>query len=247
MVVEIPRWTNAKMEISKQETLNPIRQDFKNNKLRFVHNIFPYYGYIWNYGCLPQTWEDPNHLDESTKKKGDNDPLDVCEIGSIKQERGDVIVVKVLGSLGLIDEDEADWKLIVIDVNDPLAKVLNDISDVNKNIPGLSDATRDWFKVYKVPAGKPVNKFALNGEFMDRNFTIDLIEKAHTAWNKLIHSYHVGRDISILNTTLNNSHTINDEKANSVLIEQTTRTTPEKSKIDLVEVEQTHYIDRSKV
>ena len=56
MVVEVPRWTNSKMEISKKEELNPIVQDVKKNILRFVHNIFPYHGYIWNYGALPQTW-----------------------------------------------------------------------------------------------------------------------------------------------------------------------------------------------
>ena len=26
MVVEVPRWTNAKLEISKEETFNPIKQ-----------------------------------------------------------------------------------------------------------------------------------------------------------------------------------------------------------------------------
>ncbi len=26
MVVEVPRWTNAKMEISKEEPFNPIKQ-----------------------------------------------------------------------------------------------------------------------------------------------------------------------------------------------------------------------------
>lgn len=54
MIVEIPRWTNAKMEICLKETLNPIKQDVKNNKLRFVANCFPHHGYIWNYGALPQ-------------------------------------------------------------------------------------------------------------------------------------------------------------------------------------------------
>lgn len=29
MVVEIPRWTNAKMEMSMTEKLNPIKQDIK--------------------------------------------------------------------------------------------------------------------------------------------------------------------------------------------------------------------------
>lgn len=56
-VIEIPRWTNAKMEISKKEKFNPIIQDVKNGKLRFVNNVFPHHGYIWNYGALPQTWE----------------------------------------------------------------------------------------------------------------------------------------------------------------------------------------------
>ena len=47
MVVEIPRWTNAKLEISKNEVYNPIKQDTKKGKLRFVDNCFPYHGYIW--------------------------------------------------------------------------------------------------------------------------------------------------------------------------------------------------------
>ncbi|KAG0365524.1 Inorganic pyrophosphatase, partial [Gamsiella multidivaricata] len=35
MIVEIPRWSNAKLEISKDEDLNPIKQDVKKGKLRF--------------------------------------------------------------------------------------------------------------------------------------------------------------------------------------------------------------------
>jgi inorganic pyrophosphatase len=54
MIVEVPRWTNAKMEISKEELLNPIKQDIKKGRLRYVRNCFPHHGYIWNYGCFPQ-------------------------------------------------------------------------------------------------------------------------------------------------------------------------------------------------
>jgi len=32
--------------------------------------------------------------------------------------------VKVLGCIGLIDEGETDWKLVAIDINDPLAEQL---------------------------------------------------------------------------------------------------------------------------
>ncbi|XP_026515638.1 inorganic pyrophosphatase 2, mitochondrial [Terrapene carolina triunguis] len=82
MVVEVPRWSNAKMEIATKEPLNPIKQDIKRGKLRYVANIFPHKGYIWNYGALPQTWEDPHHKDKDTGCCGDNDPIDVCEIGT---------------------------------------------------------------------------------------------------------------------------------------------------------------------
>lgn len=104
MVVEIPRWSNAKMEISKNQKLNPIKQDMKKGKLRYVDNCYPFKGYIWNYGAIPQTWEDPNHIDADTKCKGDNDPLDVCEIGEKIFPRGSVVPVKPLGILAMIDE-----------------------------------------------------------------------------------------------------------------------------------------------
>ena len=36
MIVEIPRFTRAKFEINREAALNPIRQDVKEGKLRFV-------------------------------------------------------------------------------------------------------------------------------------------------------------------------------------------------------------------
>ncbi|KAJ1558990.1 Inorganic pyrophosphatase, partial [Cladochytrium tenue] len=119
MVVEIPRWTNAKLEISKEEPFNPIKQDEKKGKLRFVRNCFPHHGYIWN------TWEDPSETHPDTKAAGDNDPLDAIEIGEHVGYTGQVKQVKVLGTFALLDEGETDWKVVVIDVNDALAPKLN--------------------------------------------------------------------------------------------------------------------------
>lgn len=39
--------------------------------------------------------------------------------------RGDVIKVKVLGILAMIDEGETDWKVIAINVDDPEASEFN--------------------------------------------------------------------------------------------------------------------------
>lgn len=188
MVVEIPRWTNAKMEIATKEKLNPIKQDVKKGQLRYVRNPFPHKGYIWNYGALPQTWENPEHTDSSTGCKGDNDPIDVVEIGSQVHPRGSVIKVKVLGVMALIDEGETDWKLIAIDVTDPLAEQMNDINDVDLLMPGLLRATHEWFKIYKIPDGKPPNQFAFGGEPKGRAFAETIIEETHKFWKELVGS-----------------------------------------------------------
>jgi inorganic pyrophosphatase len=186
MVVEVPRWTNAKMEIAVGEELNPIKQDIKKGKLRYVHNCFPYHGYLWNYGALPQTWEDPGHTDENTDCKGDNDPLDVCEIGSKIGVRGEVKQVKVLGTLALIDEGETDWKILAIDINDPKASEMNDVGDIERLMPGMLRDTVNWFKIYKMPTGKLPNTFAFNGEAKDKAFAEDVIKKTHIQWETLI-------------------------------------------------------------
>ncbi|EEH37736.2 inorganic pyrophosphatase [Paracoccidioides lutzii Pb01] len=201
MVVEIPRWTNAKLEISKEEFLNPIKQDVKKGKLRYVRNCFPHKGYLWNYGAFPRTWEDPNVVHPETKAKGDNDPLDVCEIGELVGYTGQVKQVKVLGVMALLDEEETDWKIIVIDINDPLAPKLNDIEDVERHLPGLLRATNEWFRIYKIPDGKPENQFAFSGECKNKKYAMEVVHECADAWEKLMSGKSNRGDISLANTS----------------------------------------------
>jgi len=186
VVIEVPRWTNAKMEIDTASPLHPIIQDTKKGKLRYVANSYPYKGYIWNYGCFPQTWENPNFTDENTGAKGDNDPVDICEIGHRVAKRGDVLEVKVLGILAMIDDGETDWKVIVIDVEDPLAASLNSLEDVEQQMPGFLNDTREWFRIYKMPDGKPENKFAFDGEYKDAAFALNIIQETNQFWKQLV-------------------------------------------------------------
>jgi inorganic pyrophosphatase len=60
----------------------------------------------------------------------------VCEIGSRVSARGEVIQVKALGVLAMIDEGETDWKVICIDIKDELANQLNNLEDVERLKPG---------------------------------------------------------------------------------------------------------------
>ncbi|XDV43958.1 hypothetical protein PO909_012335 [Leuciscus waleckii] len=193
------------LQIATKDPLNPLKQDVKKGNLRYVSNVFPHKGYIWNYGAIPQTWEDPGHRDGDTGCCGDNDPIDICDIGNKVCSRGEVIRVKVLGTLALIDEGETDWKVIVINVEDPEAEDFNDIEDVRRLKPGFLQATLDWFKMYKVPDGKPENQFAFNGEFKNRDFAIKTIKDTHSFWKALISKKTDAGELNCVNTCVSDS------------------------------------------
>ncbi|EEB19937.1 Inorganic pyrophosphatase, putative [Pediculus humanus corporis] len=241
MVVEVPRWTNAKMEINLKEPLNPIKQDVKKGKVRFVANCFPHHGYIWNYGAIPQTWENPSHLDDSTGCKGDNDPIDVLEIGSKIAKRGEVLEVKILGCIALIDEGETDWKLISINSKDPLAGQVNDLKDVEIFFPGLMKATVEWFKIYKIPDGKPENQFAFNGEAKNRDFALNIVEQVHNFWKALVQSETGEGEISCKNLTVNKSpHKIDVSEAKEIVQKAPDFGPP--AEVDPMSIEKWHFV-----
>ncbi|KAI0278167.1 inorganic pyrophosphatase [Russula aff. rugulosa BPL654] len=204
MIVEVPRWTNAKMEISKEESFNPIKQDIKKGASAMCATASPTTG---TFGTT--TWEDPTHQHSETKANGDNDPLDVCEIGEQVGYVGQVKQVKVLGIMALLDEGETDWKVLVVDVQDPLASKLNDIEDVERHLPGLVRATNEWFRIYKIPDGKPENQFAFSGEAKNKKYATAIIHECHEAWRRLIGSEAIAKtpnyEISIRNITVENS------------------------------------------
>lgn len=120
--------------------------------------------------------------------KGDNDPIDAIDISDVLSHPGHVKVCRVLGAIGLLDEGETDWKIIVVDVNDSNADKLHDIDDVKREMPGLVEATIQWLRNYKIPDGKGPNAFALDGKAMDKSFALAVIEETHEQWKQLIHN-----------------------------------------------------------
>lgn len=187
MVTEIPKNTKPKMEIATKESLNPIAQDTKKGKLREYHG--PIY---WNYGYLPQTWEDPEIEHPELKVKGDNDPVDVVEIGSRAHEQGEIATVKVLGALAMIDDGELDWKILAISTDDPMASQLSSVNDVESKLPGYVSGIREWFRWYKSPDGKPLNSFGFDEQPVDTTGAIEVIEETHGYWKKLRETGHGG-------------------------------------------------------
>lgn len=141
MVVEIEANTRAKMEISKDLQFNPIVLD------RCLKEPMPF-----SYGGLPQTYEDPHSIDPVMKIKGDNDPLDVCNMSNVFRKTfgmdirphrtGDVIPIKVIGILQIRDSGEADWKVIAIDYD--LFSLYFDNYDMA--ITPIINTLQGWFK-----------------------------------------------------------------------------------------------------
>ena len=129
----------------------------------------------FNYGALPQTWEDPAHTSADTGFVGDNDPIDAMEIGYKMLRTGSVTKVKVLGCLAMIDDGETDWKVVCISTEDPLAEKLNDIDDVERVMPGYIGVMREWLRMYKVVDGKPKNEFGLQERAMDKAYTMGVV------------------------------------------------------------------------
>ncbi|MBA0754964.1 hypothetical protein Gogos_005528, partial [Gossypium gossypioides] len=181
-IVEIPKESSAKMEVATVELYTPIKQDTKKGKLRY----YPY-NINWNYGLLPQTWEDPSFANSEVEGAfGDNDPVDVVEIGDSRGKIGEILKVKPLAALAMIDEGELDWKIVAISLDDPRASLVNDVNDVEKHFPGTLTAIRNWFRDYKIPDGKQANKFGLGNKAASKEYALKVIKETNESWAKLV-------------------------------------------------------------
>merc|ERR1719261_1687778 len=182
MLTEIPKMTLKKMEVDTKAPGNPIKQDEKKGKARLYHGPI-----FWNYGCLPQTWEDPNVKGDADVNGafGDNDPVDVVEIGADSLAMGSVTPVKPLGVLSMIDDGELDWKVIAINAKDEHADKINDVGDIEKFYPGTVSGIREWFRWYKTPDGMPINGFGHGEEALSAAKAVEVIKETNEFYNKL--------------------------------------------------------------
>ncbi len=179
-VTEIPLHMTAKMEVQKALPGNPIGQDSNSDG---SPRYYTYGTPFFNYGLIPQTWEDPS-LKDSLGNGGDNDPLDVMEIGSQRLEMGSITPCRVLGHLELIDEGEMDNKIICIALTDPDANSIRSMGDLDRVKPGTIDKLKDWLKRYKTSDGKPENSLASENPTSAKE-AMELIRETNNRWKNL--------------------------------------------------------------
>jgi len=179
-VVEIPMYMTTKMEVQKELAGNVITQDTnKDGSPRYYTYGTPFF----NYGLIPQTWEDPS-LISPQGNGGDNDPLDVMEIGVGPLKMGSINPCKILGSLELIDEGETDHKIICIVLTDPDASRINSMADLDVVKPGTTAKLVEWLKRYKTSDGKPENSLAQDTP-TSINEAVTIIQETHDRWKTL--------------------------------------------------------------
>ncbi|EWM28233.1 aps kinase atp sulfurlyase pyrophosphatase fusion protein [Nannochloropsis gaditana] len=176
-IIEIPMYTTAKLEVQKQLAGNPIKQDVHDDgTVRF----YKYGSPPFNYGLLPQTWEDPSAVEGG--HGGDNDPLDMIEVGSGPLPIGTTVKVKVLGALRLIDSGESDTKIIVIREDE--ADTIYDMLSLENAKPGTATQLVQWLKYYKTAEGKGVNSLVSEIPSSAAE-AVQVIEACHARWQAL--------------------------------------------------------------
>lgn len=106
-----------------------------------------------NYGFIPQTYCDSGIAElaraktEITVEGGDGDPLDILVLSEHHIPRGDIILkARPIGGFCLIDDNEADDKIIAVLKGDKVFEQYQEISQLSK---GILERFEHYFLTYK--------------------------------------------------------------------------------------------------
>lgn len=147
-VIEIPKGSKSKYEMDKETGL--IRLD----RVLYTSTQYPA-----NYGFIPRTYAD------------DNDPLDVLILCTEPIYPMSLVECYPIGVITMIDNGEADEKIIAIPFNDPSYNMYQSISDLPQHI---FNEMAHFFTVYKALENKETAVDRIHG----RDIAEKIIKKA---------------------------------------------------------------------
>ena len=106
------------------------------------------------YGFIPRTYCGGRINDLSPgASRGDGDPLDICVVSERHINKSEVILnARVVGGLQMVDNGEADDKIIAVLENDNVWDHARDITDLPQV---LIERLRHYFSTYKMVPGEP--------------------------------------------------------------------------------------------
>ncbi len=161
-IIEIPQNSRAKYELDKASGL-----------LRLDRVLYSSMYYPANYGFIPQTYCD------------DKDPLDILILTQIVVVPLCIVPAKVIGVMHMLDQGEADDKIIAVAENDMSVKHLEDISEMPDH---FFREIKNFFEDYK----KLEHKTSVVEEFQGKDVAIEIVNKAIRDYTEKFGHLHQG-------------------------------------------------------
>ena len=129
-VIEVPKGSKTKYELDK-----------KSGLIRVDRVLFSSVHYPANYGFIPQTYCE------------DHDPLDILVLGQDEVVPLSIMVAKPIGVMKMVDQGEADDKIIAVHAHDPEYAFYEEIEDLP---PHRMTEVKRFFEDYKALEHKQV-------------------------------------------------------------------------------------------
>ncbi len=155
-IIEIPKGSRAKYELDKDSGL-----------LKLDRVLYSSVYYPANYGFIPQSYCE------------DKDPLDILVLSQIGVVPLCLVSAKIIGVMRMLDNGDADDKIIAVAEADPSVNYINDISELPAY---LISELRNFFEEYK----KLEKKTVVVKDFMDRKTAIEILEASFKLYDEQI-------------------------------------------------------------
>jgi inorganic pyrophosphatase len=130
VIIEVPRGSKVKYELDKASGL-----------MKVDRVLFSSVHYPANYGFIPQTYCE------------DHDPLDVLVLGQESVAPLTIMLARPIGVMKMLDQGEADDKIIAVHANDPEVSTYRSINELP---PHRLKEVQRFFEDYKVLENKAV-------------------------------------------------------------------------------------------
>src|SRR5699024_5446361 len=153
-IIEIPKRSKAKYELDKNTGM-----------LRLDRVLFSSMHYPENYGFIPRTLGD------------DNDPLDIIVLSQEAVYPMCLLEAKVIGVMRMIDDGEADDKIIAVANDDMSVNHINSIDELPKH---FGNELKNFFEEYKKLEHKTVEV----EELQSKETAIEIINAAISSYKE---------------------------------------------------------------